>query len=172
MQFTPNDQLVRFILEALFGPGECILQAAEAGRGGECTPCSCPTNRMNLGGNLVSLKAFGSLWVALVSGVGFVFGSTQIWIRKMALEGIFFIIISFSWALTIFEAQCTCPEGTVRGQEGTGMAVCSPEFHPCPPKGDICHNDYLVSGLHNKTVLLISWMNVSSFYFTQLGKIR
>lgn len=31
MQFTPNDHFVRFILETLFGPGEGILQGAEAG---------------------------------------------------------------------------------------------------------------------------------------------
>lgn len=63
------------------------------------------------------------LWAAVVSGVGFVFGSTQILIRKMALEGIFFIIVSFSW--TVCEAQCTHPEGTMSGQEGTGIHVCS-----------------------------------------------
>lgn len=78
MQFTPNDHFVRFILETLFGPGECILQAAEAGRGGEFAPYSCPPYRMTLGADLVSLKAFGLLWVAVLSGVGFVFGSAQI----------------------------------------------------------------------------------------------
>lgn len=106
MQFTPNDHLVRFILETLFGPGECVLQAAEAGRGGECAPCSCPTNMMSLGANLVSLKAFGLLWVALVSVVGFVFGSTQICFRKMALEGIFFIIIYFLFYYYYYFLHC------------------------------------------------------------------
>lgn len=52
----------------------------------------------------------------------------------MALEGIFFIIISFSWALTVCEAPCACAEGTMRGREGTGVDVCSPEFKPWPPR--------------------------------------
>lgn len=68
MQFTPNDHFVRFILETLFGPGKCILQGAEAGRGGECAPCSCPPYRESLGANPVSLKAFGLHWAAVVSG--------------------------------------------------------------------------------------------------------
>lgn len=97
------------------------------------------------GGSKSSVPQSIWLWAAVVSGVGFVFGSTQILIRKMALEGVFFIIISFSWALTACEAQCTCPEGTESDLEGTGMHVCSPEFQPWPPKGDMCHNDYLIS---------------------------
>lgn len=62
----------------------------------------------------------------------------------MALEGIFFIIISFSWALTVCEAPCACAEGTMRvgkAQEWMFVVLSS----SLGLLGDLCHNNYLIS---------------------------
>lgn len=124
MQFTPNDHFVRFILETLFGPGEGILQGAEAGdrvwvllvpalHGGEVwKQIQCPSKY---------LAKFGC---------GGVWGWLCVWkytnLNQEHGSGRYFLYYSFSWALTVCGAQCTCPEGT-------RMDVCSPEFQPWPP---------------------------------------